>query len=95
MTYYDPEICHYVYLENGEAIFIPVCWGALYGEHKYCSCDIAGSKLDQAIEAKEYAEDLADQLRETLTYYRQQHSKLHMRLVESRSRNFELRRTAT
>lgn len=69
--------------DNGLDAFIPRCWGGVHGPES-CTCEIAGSELEQAQKATAEA-------RETITFLREQLSRERENLIYLSQNNRRLR----
>jgi hypothetical protein len=82
--------CHHVKDPvTGNWVHIPGCWGGLY-DPEGCTCGLEGSALDQAVEAREYAEERAERLRELMAGRREEMERLRRVNQSLRARIREL-----
>lgn len=58
--------CYWWRCTDGETILIPRCWGCVIEGPEGCTCDVPGSELERARDARIAAEREVERLREKL-----------------------------
>lgn len=81
-----PDHCYWVYLEDGSATFIPVCYGGINGPEG-CTCTMPGSQIEQLQETIDrqattirHFEQARGQRRKICEWYGRRIAKLQARL---------------